>query len=110
MMIHVDAMLSHFEMVARTLQYQPKAGGAVLTFKGVMRGPTPQELAAGLYISARVVVARASTFTQAGVAPVADDWIFDPDTTPARKYAIEPDPTWLYAGSSRLWWRAVVSG
>lgn len=109
MSAHVQAQLAAFSKVARPLEYQPNAGGATTPFRGVLRDPRPEELVGGLPVSARVVVARASVFTKPGIKPTTFDYILDPNE-PGRKYSIALDPTWLYAGSSRVWWKAMVNG
>ena len=105
----VEAMAEAFELVARDLTLESNGGAITQSFRGVLRNPTSAELQGGLVHSARVVIARASTFTAAGITPRKYDRILDPQD-PGRVYSIEEDPTWLYAGSSRLWWRGVVVG
>lgn len=105
----IRVMLAQFEAMARPLRWENNAGTLEHEFRGVLRSPTPEELVNGLSQSARVVVARAAAFTSAGISPRIKDAIYDPDDGD-RRYAIEWDPSWLYVGSSRLWWRAEVTG
>lgn len=105
----VREMLSRFERMARPLTFESKDGSITQAFRGVLRSPTPEEIVGGLHQAARVVIARASSFTSAGITPVVHDKILDPDDSD-RRYVIDLEPTWLYHGSSRLWWRGAVFG
>lgn len=105
----VRLMLSQFDRMARPLRFVSNSGALVHEFRGVLRSPTPEEIEGGLSQSARVVVARAASFTSSGITPAIKDSIVDPEDGD-RRYSIEWDPSWLYAGSSRLWWRSEVVG
>lgn len=105
----VAELMSHFETVARSLRWERNDEGATLDFLGVLRNPTPQEMLGGLRQDARIVVARASDFIDASVAPTTKDRIIDLGEG-NREYAIEEEHGWVWAGGERAWWRGVVLG
>ena len=98
-----------FLTVARPLKYESNPGASTFEFRGVVLDPSPEELAGGMPVSMRTVIAMASSFTEQGATPTQYDRVFDPADS-NREYSVDWEPVALYNGSSRKWWRIRVQG
>ena len=98
-----------FYLVSRPIEYQTADGSRVFDVAAIINSPSPEELAGGLPVSARVVHILASAFSDRNIRPAMYDKVRDPRESD-RTYVLEWEPVEITHGSSRFMWRLEVNG